>query len=142
VSLFKNNPAVGLPLIHALVMIADARTGRPIAVLDGEALTAIRTAAAAGLATELLARHDAHVAAIFGAGVQGRTQLEAVCAVRPIAQAYVFDPDSQRAAAFCREMSAKLSLAVIAADSPSSFTTPMSSARPQHRQRRYLRTRT
>jgi ornithine cyclodeaminase/alanine dehydrogenase-like protein (mu-crystallin family) len=109
---------VGLPLIHALVLLNDARTGRSIAVLDGEGLTAIRTAAAAGLATELLARREAEVAAIFGAGVQGRMQLEALCAVRPIAQAYVFDPDSQRAAAFCREMSEKLSLAVIAADSP------------------------
>jgi ornithine cyclodeaminase/alanine dehydrogenase-like protein (mu-crystallin family) len=104
VSLFKDNPAAGLPLIHALVVVNDARTGRPIAVMDGEGLTAIRTAAASGLATELLARREAEVAAIFGAGVQGRTQLEAVCAVRPIARAYVFDPDSERAAAFCREM--------------------------------------
>ena len=118
VSLFKDNPAAGLPLIHALVVVNDARTGRPLAVMDGEALTAIRTAAASGLATELLARREAEVAAIFGAGVQGRTQLEAVCAVRPIARAYVFDPDAQRAAAFCREMGEKLSLAISAADSP------------------------
>jgi len=86
--------------------------------MEGERLTAIRTAAAAGLATELLARRDASVAAIFGVGNQGRTQLEAVCAVRPIRQAFVFDPDLPRAAAFCCEMSGKLSIAVAVADSP------------------------
>ena len=117
VSLFKGNAAVGLPLIHALVVLNDARTGRAVAVMDGERLTAIRTAAASGLATELLARRDAHVAAIFGAGNQGRMQLEAVCAVRPIRQAYVFDQDRARAAAFCREMSEKLSVAVAVAGS-------------------------
>lgn len=121
VSLFRNNAAAGLPLIHALVVVNDARTGRPLAVLDGERLTAIRTAAAAGLATELLARRAARVAAIFGAGKQGRAQLEAVCAVRPIEQAYLFDPDSTRAAAFCREMSEKLSVRVALADGPATL---------------------
>jgi ornithine cyclodeaminase/alanine dehydrogenase-like protein (mu-crystallin family) len=119
VSLFKHNPAAGMPLIHAMVLLNDARTGAPLAVLDGERLTAIRTAAASGLATELLARDGAVVAAIFGAGIQGRTQLEALCAVRPIRQAYVFDRDPERAAVFAREMGAKLAVAVIVADRPS-----------------------
>ena len=119
VSLFKNNLAGGLPLIHATVMVNDARTGCTIAVMDGERLTAIRTAAATGLATDLMARQDAQVAAIFGAGVQGRAQLEALCIVRPIRQAYIFDRDLDRAEVFCREMGEKLSLALIAADSPS-----------------------
>ena len=60
----------GLPFIHALVMVTDAATGRPLSVMDGEYLTALRTGAGAGLATDLLARPDAAVAALFGAGVQ------------------------------------------------------------------------
>jgi ornithine cyclodeaminase/alanine dehydrogenase-like protein (mu-crystallin family) len=119
VSLFKNNEAAGLPLIHATVMVNDARTGCTIAVMDGERLTAIRTAAATALATDLLARRETEVAAIFGAGVQGRAQLEALCAVRPIREVYVFDRDLERAEVFCREMGEKLSLALIVADSPS-----------------------
>ena len=90
VTVHPDNPARGLPFIHALVMVTDAATGQPVAVMDGEYLTALRTGAASGLATDLLARPDAKVAAIFGAGVQGRTQLEAVCAVRPIGRAYIF----------------------------------------------------
>jgi len=118
ISLFPHNAAAGRPLIHALVLVNDARTGIPLAVLDGARLTAIRTAAASGLATDLLARRTAAVAAIFGAGVQGRTQLEALCAVRPIRHAYIFDCDPERAARFAREMGAKLALPVVVADRP------------------------
>jgi ornithine cyclodeaminase/alanine dehydrogenase-like protein (mu-crystallin family) len=118
VSLFRDNPAAGLPLIQAVVLVCDGRNGRPVAVMDGERLTALRTGAASGLATDLLARRDATVVAVFGAGTQGRTQLEAVCAVRPITQAYVFDRDRARADAFCREMRDKLSLPIGVADSP------------------------
>ncbi|MCY3021026.1 MAG: hypothetical protein NTW87_18585 [Planctomycetota bacterium] len=117
VSLFKDNPAAGLPLIHALVMVFDAHNGRPVAVMDGERLTALRTGAASGLATDLLARRTAEIAAIFGAGTQARTQLRAVCAVRPIKQAYVFDKDRSRAEGFCREMNRTLSIPVVVADS-------------------------
>ena len=110
VTLFNENPARGLPLIHALVMVMDGRDGRPRAVIDGERLTALRTGAASGLATDLLARREARTAAVFGAGVQGRTQLEAVCCVRPVKKAFIFDCDSERAEAFAAEMGAELSL--------------------------------
>ena len=118
VAVHEDNPARGLPAIHALVMVIDATTGRPLAVMDGEYLTALRTGAGAGLATDLLARRDAEVAAIFGAGVQARTQLEAVCAVRPIRRAYVFNRTRQNAQVFAREMSAQLDLNVQVADEP------------------------
>ncbi len=72
VSVFNDNPARGLPLIHALVVVIDARTGAPVAAIEGASLTALRTGAASGAATDLLARPDAAVAAVFGAGVQGR----------------------------------------------------------------------
>jgi ornithine cyclodeaminase/alanine dehydrogenase-like protein (mu-crystallin family) len=116
VSINNGNPSQGLPLIHALVMVLDAQTGRPLALLDGETLTAIRTGAASGLATDLLARKESTVAAIFGAGAQARTQLEAVCAVRPITHAYVFSRSADNAAAFAKEMKTHLGISVVVAE--------------------------
>jgi alanine dehydrogenase len=104
VSVFPENPAQGLPLIHALVLVVDARTGQPAAVMDGTYLTALRTGAASGLATDLLARPDARVVAIFGAGAQARTQLEAVCTVRRIERVWLYDADPKVAAAYVKEM--------------------------------------
>jgi ornithine cyclodeaminase/alanine dehydrogenase-like protein (mu-crystallin family) len=96
VSVFPHNPAQRLPLIHAAVLVLEADSGRPIALLEGGTLTAIRTGAAAGAATSLLARPDSRVAAIFGAGVQGRTQLQAVCATRTIQTAWIYDSQPER----------------------------------------------
>ncbi len=118
VSVFNDNPAQGLPLIHALVVVVDATTGRPAAVMDGTYLTALRTGAASGAATDLLAREDAHTVAVFGAGAQGRTQLEAVCAVRPIQEVWINDVAPERAAAYAAEMSQRLSLPVRVAETP------------------------
>jgi ornithine cyclodeaminase len=110
VSIFPKNEHRGLPIIHAAVLVLEANTGRVMALLEGSTLTAIRTGAASGAATDVLARPDAEVAAIFGAGVQGRTQLEAVCAVRPIQTAWVFDPSSERVEAFIRDLAGKSSI--------------------------------
>jgi ornithine cyclodeaminase/alanine dehydrogenase-like protein (mu-crystallin family) len=118
VTLFGDNVARGLPRIQALVIVLDAATGSPLAVMDGTSLTAIRTGAASGAATDLLARPDATVAAIFGAGPQAQTQLEAVCVVRPIRRAMIFDPSAGRAEALAREMAPRLGIAVLAARSP------------------------
>jgi len=107
VSLFPHNVTSGLPLIHAVVLVLEADTGKPYALLEGSALTAIRTGAASGAATELLARADSRVVAIFGAGVQGRTQLEAVCTVRPIQTGWIFDSDRTQAEGFVREMAGR-----------------------------------
>lgn len=112
ITLFPDNPAAGLPVIHALVLVMDGEKGIPLAVMDGEYLTALRTGAASGLATDLLAPASAQVAAIVGCGVQGRTQLEAVCAVRPITRALALDRDPGRAAEFASAMEAKLSIPV------------------------------
>jgi len=107
VSVFPENPGKGLPLIHAAVIVIDAETGRPLALLDGTYLTALRTGAASGIATDLLSRQDARTVAIFGAGAQARTQLEAVCTVRDIERAWVYDPDRDAADAYVKEMSAR-----------------------------------
>ena len=121
VTVNPHNTERGLPFIHALVMVTDAATGRPLAVMDGEYLTALRTGAGAGLATDLLARPDADVAALFGAGVQARTQLEAVCAVRPIRRAYVFNRSRENAEAFAEAMSTSLNLDVQVTDDPAAL---------------------
>lgn len=90
VSLFDGNQARGLARIQAAVVVLEPDTGRPIALLDGAMLTAIRTAAASGAATDLLAQRDCHTLALFGAGVQARTHLEAMCSVRPIETIRIF----------------------------------------------------
>ncbi|MFQ5584164.1 MAG: ornithine cyclodeaminase family protein [Calditrichia bacterium] len=110
ISLFKNNPSMGLPLSYAVMLVFDARTGRPLAIMDGSLLTAIRTGAASGLATGLLAGKDAEVAAVFGAGVQSWYQLLAINVVRPIKKVYIFDPSWQKAGAFAAQVERELSL--------------------------------
>lgn len=117
-SVFEDNPAKGLPLIHSLVVVVNTSTGEPNAVMDGTYLTALRTGAASGVATDLLAREDVQTVAIFGAGAQGRTQLEGLCAVRPIQKAWVYDVVSERADAFVAEMGQRLSLSVKVASTP------------------------
>ncbi|MBM3126032.1 MAG: ornithine cyclodeaminase family protein [Chloroflexi bacterium] len=107
VSLFPGNPARGLAFIQAAVMVFDAETGRAAALLEGASLTAIRTGAGSGAAIDLLARADSRVAAIFGAGAQGRTQLEAACSVRKIQKAWIFDSDREKSQSFAREMAGK-----------------------------------
>ena len=106
VSLFPKNPERQrkLALIQAAVLVLDAETGRPIALLEGSSLTAIRTGAGSGAAIDLLSRPDSKVVAVFGAGVQGRTQMEAACSVRKIERAWVFDTSDKRAEGFVREM--------------------------------------
>ena len=118
ITLFDRNPAMGLPRIQALMLVFDAATGTPKAVMDAAVLTAIRTGAGSGLATDLLAPSDAASAAVFGAGVQGRTQLEAVCCVRPVRRAYVVDPDRAAAERFAQEMGARLGLGIEVAATP------------------------
>jgi ornithine cyclodeaminase len=104
VSIFPHNLDRNLPLIHAAVLVLEADTGRPLALLEGGALTAIRTGAVSGAATDFLARSDSQVVGIFGAGVQSRTQLEAVCNTRPIQKVFVYDPRKNLVADFIEEM--------------------------------------
>ncbi len=104
VNVFPRNAGLELPTIHAVVVVIDPDTGRPLALIEGGSLTAIRTGAASGAATDLLARSDARRVAIFGSGVQARTQLEAVCTVRDIEEAWVYSIDMEGAQTFAEEM--------------------------------------
>lgn len=105
VSLFPQNPANGLAFIQAAVLVIESNTGRTLALLEGSTLTAIRTGAGSGAAIDLLARKDSKVVAIFGAGPQGKTQLEAACAVRNIETVFIFNITKAKAEMFAKEMS-------------------------------------
>lgn len=107
VSVFPQNSRRGAPTIYATVLALDPETGRPLALFEGSTLTAIRTGAGSGAATDLLARPDAAVVAIIGSGVQARSHLEAVCTVRDIRQVRVYSPTRDHAVAFAEEMAGK-----------------------------------
>ncbi len=120
VSLFDGNQARGLARIQAAVVVLEPDTGRPIALLDGAMLTAIRTAAASGAATDLLARRDCRTVALFGAGVQAITHLFAMCAVRPIERFLICGRTPSKVAALIAEFAGRPAIPaeLIAADSP------------------------
>lgn len=99
VTVFPHNPArTQQPAIHALIALFDPTTGAPLAVMDGTYLTALRTAAVSGAATRYLARPDARVLAVFGAGVQARTHVWAMCAERDITEIRIVNRTPHRAA--------------------------------------------
>ncbi len=107
VSIFPHNLASGLPSSYALVVAFDPAHGRPLALLEGSVLEAIAAGAAAGAATDVLARADSEVVAIFGSDEPARMELEAIRAVRPIREARVYSPNREYAAAFAQEMGAQ-----------------------------------
>lgn len=113
ITLHDRNPKRGLPRSLAKVLVFDADNGDLIGLLDGEHLTAVRTGAGSGVATEELARRDSRTVAIFGGGRQAETQLEAVCAVRPIDTVYVYTRSEHTASAFAERMSPRLDVNII-----------------------------
>jgi len=106
VTLTGSNPGRGMPLIHATYALFDADTQAPLAIIDGAALTALRTAAVSGLATRFLSRPDSRRLVLFGAGVQARSHLEAMRAVRPIEEVLVVSRGRGRAEALAAEANA------------------------------------
>jgi ornithine cyclodeaminase len=118
VTVVPDNPARGLPTIHALVLWLDALTGEPRALLDGETLTAMRTGAASGVATRLLAREESRVLALFGAGGQAEWQLRCVAAARPIEEVRVVTRSAEARDAFAARMAGEMGLAVHAMADP------------------------
>jgi ornithine cyclodeaminase len=105
VSLFPGNPSRGLAYIQAAVLVLDPETGRLVGLLEGSALTAIRTGAASGAAIDLLSRPESHCLAVFGAGAQGRTQIEAACSVREIRTVWIYDPVHENSGRLAEELS-------------------------------------
>lgn len=101
VSVNYSNPQKGLPLLHSSVQVFDASKGNMVATLDGESVTAIRTGAVSGLATGMLAKKDAKVGAVFGTGVQAKSQVEAILAVKNLEKILVFSRTKESAKLFC-----------------------------------------
>lgn len=84
VSFFGGNAGTDVPVIHALVYMIDSETGVPLGIMEGGYVTALRTGAVSGAATDLMARPESATLAVIGLGVQGVTQAAAVCAVRSV----------------------------------------------------------
>jgi len=97
----------GIPAIVGIVMVIDSETGEILAIMDGEYITALRTGAAGGLGTRYFSREDSKVAAIFGCGAQGKTQLEAVAVERQLEKVYIFDRFEKAGTDFIAEMQPK-----------------------------------
>jgi ornithine cyclodeaminase/alanine dehydrogenase-like protein (mu-crystallin family) len=102
----------GIPTILGVVLLLDMKTGAILAMMDGSYITALRTGAAGGIATKLLARENAETVAVFGCGEQGKTQLEAVCNVRPIKRALLYDLNTDAANKAKMEMEGKLNISI------------------------------
>jgi alanine dehydrogenase len=99
VTSFPGNPEKGLPTVKAIVLVSEAETGMPVAVLEGSALTALRTGAAAVLAAETLGRADAETVAVIGTGVNGKATARTFLARGREVMLWDIDPERARAAA-------------------------------------------
>jgi ornithine cyclodeaminase/alanine dehydrogenase len=117
---FPDNPKKhALPASVATMVLLDDETGFPLAIMDADHITAIRTGATSGVAAKYLARPDAASVAVIGTGRQAGYQLEAVCAVRDVKQARVTSIDSmQHRLEFAGGMSKRLGLEIEVVDSP------------------------
>jgi ornithine cyclodeaminase len=117
VSVFPGNHGTELDAHQGLVVLFDPRNGVPRAVLDASEITAIRTAAASGVATRALARADARDLALLGSGVQARAHLEALLVARPLSRVRVYSPKRASREAFAARESERHGLFVEPADS-------------------------
>ena len=123
ISLHEDNPATGRPMIQGFVTLFDHNTGTPVAIIEGAEITAIRTAAASGLATRILAREDARTHGIFGTGVQAITHIEAIAVARPITETLVWGRDPKKAGALAAEQSQKTGMKIRATSDPTEAAT-------------------
>ena len=117
VSVFPGNANRGIDTHQGAVLLFEADTGRLSALMDGAAITAIRTAAVSGVATDLLARRDATDLAILGAGVQARTHMEAIAAVRPLRRARIWSRNPEHAAELAAELRPQYGFPIVAVPS-------------------------
>ena len=107
VSVFPGNHGTEYDSHQGVVMLFEVEHGAPVAIIDATSITAIRTGAASGAATRLLAREDAGDLAILGSGVQARAHLEAMRAVRTIRRVRVWSRNPENARAFAARESAE-----------------------------------
>jgi alanine dehydrogenase len=110
------NSKLGLPTVIGTIILNDPKTGVPIAILDGTYITAMRTGAAGAVAAKYLSRDDSSTATIIGTGVQGRSQLIALCEVRKIEKVFAFDVDERRCQQYVGEMKKRIDAELIKTD--------------------------
>ena len=115
VTVYKDNPKKqNLPTTIGKVLLQNPESGEVICIMDGGYLTAVRTGAASGVATKYLARDDGtQVAGIFGAGVQAQMQLVAMCEVRNISKAIVYDVSDEVVNKYIDQLSKKLDIEIV-----------------------------
>lgn len=101
-----DNARRGLPSLYGTVLLSQGDTGQPVALLEGNTLTALRTGAIGGLAARHLAPEGAASAGLVGCGVQGLHQLAFLCQVRPIRTVYLYNHGSKDLGPFCRQLEA------------------------------------
>jgi ornithine cyclodeaminase/alanine dehydrogenase len=118
VSGYPENYKRGLPYITGLLILNDAETGIPLAVMDCAWITAYRTGAATGLSAKYLARKNSEVAGILACGVQGRTNLEALACLFPLKRVYAYDILPEVQEKYVTEMKAKFRFEVIGVKEP------------------------
>jgi len=118
ICVFPGNANIGKDAHQGAVLLFSGKTGELLAVVNASAITAIRTAAVSGLATQLLARPDAAELAIIGSGVQARTHLEAMACIRPIRRVRVASLHLEKAQQFAWEMQDRYEFAIEAVASP------------------------
>lgn len=109
---YPDNISKGIPAIMGAILLADARDGTPLAVLDGLYVTAIRTGATGGVAAKYLARKDSEVVGVIGAGMQGRMQVLALKGLFPLKEVRAFDVDRTRLETYAKEIEAKMGVRV------------------------------
>ena len=104
VTVFKNNARKSMPTTMATILLNDASTGEPLAIMEAGLITAMRTGAASAIATKYLARKDSHVVGLFGAGIQAKYQLFGVSRVRKVGNVKQYTPTKARQKKFAEEM--------------------------------------
>ena len=112
VTVYKNNPARGLPTILAVVVVNDPQTGKVEAIMDGGYLTAIRTAAASAVGTKYLARPEARTLGILGTGVQGFSHLWAMKEVSAVEEVVIYNRSAEKAREFKRQYTERFGLPI------------------------------
>ncbi len=115
---YPDNPQRGLPYISGLLVLNDADTGLPLAVMDCTWITAKRTGAATALAARYLARPDSRTVGILGCGVQGRSNLEALRVLFPIQRVMAYDRSLANALRFADDVDDKWGVEVEVVDDP------------------------
>jgi ornithine cyclodeaminase/alanine dehydrogenase len=114
ISIYPDNPELNLPTTNAWIIVNDPKTGMIMAFMDASHLTAMRTGAISGVASKYLAPDGSDIAALYGAGIQGKTQVWAIASVvGTLDKVKVYDPNPKASEEFSKEMSEKLKIKIV-----------------------------